>query len=204
MRELLLGAGLFKSMTPNACQQDARLARDNDAMRAAVQAYEDGVERFIPGGTGDKADSGPCTVFFLSKQPTPVCVPSCVRTSFCSTVLMGVASILWERESYAGVEAVLQRAADFCSDHSAWRLNMGHTLYRQVTFIRSKHSCGGNLSPSWELRPQLRHLDEPTLACNNSTRGRSAHVHACHTPPHRTGEVCRRGALLPAAGAGSS
>lgn len=59
------------------------------------------------------------------------------RLSAPPAVLMALAGILWEREQYAAAEVALQRAADFCGAHDAWRLNMGHCLYMQVG------GCGG-------------------------------------------------------------
>lgn len=53
--DMHLGLGLLQATAAlarprRARPQDARTARDNDAIRAAVAAYDDAVERYIPGG----------------------------------------------------------------------------------------------------------------------------------------------------------
>ena len=46
-------------------------------------------------------------------------------------VTMSQAKIYWDEEDYAVVEKILKRCTEFCRDHDAWRLNMGHVNFIQ-------------------------------------------------------------------------
>ncbi|CAK9258758.1 unnamed protein product [Sphagnum jensenii] len=44
-------------------------------------------------------------------------------------VLMAMAKIWWDKENYIQVERVLHQAADLCSEHDIWKLNVAHNLF---------------------------------------------------------------------------
>ncbi|KAH9548938.1 hypothetical protein CY35_11G113200 [Sphagnum magellanicum] len=44
-------------------------------------------------------------------------------------VLMAMAKIWWDKENYIQVERVLHQAADLCSEHDLWKLNVAHNLF---------------------------------------------------------------------------
>jgi tetratricopeptide repeat protein 30 len=46
-------------------------------------------------------------------------------------VLMAQAKIYWEREHYPMVERLMKQAAEFCSDHPVWKLNVAHVFFMQ-------------------------------------------------------------------------
>ena len=46
-------------------------------------------------------------------------------------VTMSQAKIYWDAEDYVVVEKILKRCTEFCSDHDAWRLNLGHVYFIQ-------------------------------------------------------------------------
>lgn len=47
-------------------------------------------------------------------------------------VLMAMAKIWWDKENYIQVERVLHQAADLCSEHDIWKLNVAHNLFMHV------------------------------------------------------------------------
>ena len=48
-------------------------------------------------------------------------------------VLMAQARIYWDRENYAMVEKLFFQAAEFCSEHEVWKLNVAHVFFMQET-----------------------------------------------------------------------
>lgn len=44
---------------------------------------------------------------------------------------MAMGHIYWEREHYSLVERLFRQSAEFCSEHSAWKLNVAHTFFMQ-------------------------------------------------------------------------
>lgn len=50
--------------------------------------------------------------------------------------VMAMASVYWDREQYGAVQAALSQASEFCSEHEVWRLNVAHTFFMQVRFVR--------------------------------------------------------------------
>lgn len=52
-------------------------------------------------------------------------------------VLMSKAKIYWDLEHYTQVERIFRQAAEFCSGHETWRLNVAHVFFMQS--LRSDH-----------------------------------------------------------------
>jgi tetratricopeptide repeat protein 30 len=48
-------------------------------------------------------------------------------------VLMAQARIYWDRENYPMVEKLFFQAAEFCSEHEVWKLNVAHVFFMQET-----------------------------------------------------------------------
>jgi tetratricopeptide repeat protein 30 len=48
-------------------------------------------------------------------------------------VLMGQARIYWDRENYPQVERIFRQAAEFCSEHDVWKLNVAHVFFMQAS-----------------------------------------------------------------------
>jgi tetratricopeptide repeat protein 30 len=76
--------------------QDARLARDSEAIKANLKLYDEELDKYIP-------------------------------------VLMAQARIYWERDNYPMVEKLFFQAAEFCSEHEVWKLNVAHVFFMQET-----------------------------------------------------------------------
>jgi tetratricopeptide repeat protein 30 len=47
------------------------------------------------------------------------------------------AKLYWDKREYSRAEQALKNHADFCSDHDAWLINMGHVLFSQQKFEAS-------------------------------------------------------------------
>uniref|UniRef100_A0A7S2EA66 Tetratricopeptide repeat protein 30 n=1 Tax=Ditylum brightwellii TaxID=49249 RepID=A0A7S2EA66_9STRA len=45
--------------------------------------------------------------------------------------LMAQARIYWRKEKYTMVESLFRQSAEFCGDHSIWKLNVAHVLFMQ-------------------------------------------------------------------------
>lgn len=74
--------------------QDARLQRDNEAIKNALKEYDESLEKYMP-------------------------------------VLMAQAKIYWDIENYSMVEKIFKQSAEFCSEHTAWKLNVAHVFFMQ-------------------------------------------------------------------------
>jgi tetratricopeptide repeat protein 30 len=46
-------------------------------------------------------------------------------------VLMAQAKIYWDIENYAMVERIFKQSAEFCSEHTVWKLNVAHVFFMQ-------------------------------------------------------------------------
>lgn len=46
-------------------------------------------------------------------------------------VLMQIAKIYWDKESYQYVEKVLRKGAEFCTENKVWQLNVAHCFFMQ-------------------------------------------------------------------------
>jgi tetratricopeptide repeat protein 30 len=48
-------------------------------------------------------------------------------------VLMAQAKIYWDIENYVMVERIFKQSAEFCSEHTVWKLNVAHVFFMQET-----------------------------------------------------------------------
>jgi tetratricopeptide repeat protein 30 len=46
---------------------------------------------------------------------------------------MAMGSVFWERGAYSALEHLFRQSAEFCSEHEAWKLNVAHTFFMQVS-----------------------------------------------------------------------
>ena len=50
---------------------------------------------------------------------------------------MAQAKIYWNLGNYTQVEKLFRKSVEFSSEHDAWKLNVAHVLFMQVTV----HTC---------------------------------------------------------------
>ncbi|EEH59350.1 uncharacterized protein MICPUCDRAFT_24770 [Micromonas pusilla CCMP1545] len=81
----------------------ARAARDAEAVKQALLAYDDALELYVP-------------------------------------ILMSKAKIYWDIEHYNQVEQIFKAAAEHCSEHEAWRLNVAHVFFMQSLQTDEKYA----------------------------------------------------------------
>jgi hypothetical protein len=73
------------------------------------------------------------------QAPALTCVYVCVCV--CACVCVCVCSIYWDMEQYSACEKIFRQSADFCSEHSTWKLNVAHTYFMQENHYKEAIRC---------------------------------------------------------------
>ncbi|CAB1350320.1 unnamed protein product [Coregonus sp. 'balchen'] len=122
--------------------QEARLARDNEALKKTLQDYDEMVEKYIPVLMTQAKIYRYIPVLMtqakiyryipvLMAQAKIYWYVTVVLSCRYIPVLMAQAKIYWNRENYQMVEKIFRKSVEFCNEHDTWKLNVAHVLFMQ-------------------------------------------------------------------------